>query len=259
MLIDSHCHLNFPDFKDDLDEVVARAKENGIGKMVSICTKLSEFAEIAAIAERYENVFCTVGVHPHDAKDHVTEEKQVTADELIELAKHPKCVGIGETGLDYYYENSPREEQKHSFREHIKAARETGLPLVIHTRDADEDMIDIINAEAPFPGLLHCFSSSYEVAQAAIEKGLYVSLSGIITFKSAIDLQETVKKLPLERLLVETDSPFLAPIPNRGKRNEPAFTKLTAEKLAELKGLSFEEVEKATTENFHRLFTKIPA
>lgn len=254
MLIDSHCHLNFPDFKDDLDAVLARAKENGIGKMVSICTKLEEFADITAIAEKYDNVFCTVGVHPHDADDHVS----VTAEELIALTKHPKCVGIGETGLDYYYENSPRDEQRQCFIQHIKAARETGLPLVIHTRDADQDMIDIINAEEPFPGLLHCFSSSYAVAEAAIARGLYVSLSGILTFKSATDLHETAKKLPLDRLLVETDSPFLAPIPNRGKRNEPAFTKFTAQKLAELRGISFEEVEAATTENFHRLFTKVP-
>lgn len=259
MLIDSHCHLNFPDFKDDLDEVVKRAHEYGIGKMVSICTKIHEFAEIAEIAERYENVFCTVGVHPHDAREHMNEEVKVSAEELIALTKHPKCVGIGETGLDYFYENSPREEQKLCLTEHIKAAKATGLPLIIHTRDADDDIIKIIKAESPFPGLLHCFSSSYKVAEAAIENGLYISLSGILTFKSAVDLQETVKKLPLDRLLVETDSPYLAPIPNRGKRNEPAFTKFTALKLAELKGISFEEVEEATTRNFHNLFTKVPA
>jgi len=254
MLIDSHCHLNFPDFKDDLDAVIARAKENGIGKMVSICTKLAEFEEIAAIAEKYENVFCTVGVHPHDALAHTS----VTAAELIARTKHPKCVGIGETGLDFYYEHSPREEQKQCFKEHIKAARETGLPLVIHTRNADEDMINIIKAEAPFPGLLHCFSSTYEVAKCAIEHGLYISLSGILTFKTALDLQESAKKIPLEYLLVETDSPYLAPIPNRGKRNEPAFTRFTAEKLAELKNLDIGKIEEATTANFHKLFSKVP-
>jgi len=254
MLIDSHCHLNFPDFKADLDAVVVRAVANGVGKMVSICTKLAEFEEIAAIAEKYENVFCTVGVHPHDALEHVS----VTAAELIERTHHPKCVGIGETGLDFYYEHSPREEQKQCLSEHIKAARATGLPLVIHTRNADEDIIKIIEAEAPFPGLLHCFSSTYEVAKCAIDNGLYISLSGILTFKTALDLQESAKKIPLDRLLVETDSPYLAPIPNRGQRNEPAFTKFTAEKLAELRGISFEEVERATTENFHRLFTKVP-
>ncbi len=254
MLVDSHCHLNFPDFKDDLDAVVARAAEYGVGKMVSICTKMAEFEEIAAIADKYENIFCTVGVHPHDAMKHTS----VTAAELIEKTKHPKCVGIGETGLDFYYEHSPREEQKQCFLEHIVAARETGLPLVIHTRNADEDMIEIIKREAPFPGLLHCFSSTYEVAKCAIDNGLYISLSGILTFKTATDLQERAKKLPLDRLLVETDSPYLAPLPNRGKRNEPAFTKFTAEKLAELRGISFKEVEKATTENFHKLFIKVP-
>ncbi len=254
MLIDSHCHLNFPDFKDDLDAVITRAAEYGVGKMVSICTKLEEFPEIAAIAEKYENVFCTVGVHPHDALQHVS----VTAEELIERTKHPKCVGIGETGLDYYYENSPRDEQKHCLAEHIKAAKVTGLPLVIHTRNADEDIIKIIKKEAPFPGLLHCFSSTYEVAKCAIDHGLYISLSGILTFKNATDLQESAKKIPLQYLLVETDSPYLAPIPNRGKRNEPAFTKFTAEKLAELKGISFKEVEEQTTANFYKLFNKVP-
>lgn len=254
MLVDSHCHLNFPDFKDDLDEVLKRAREYGIGKMVSICTKLEEFQAISAIAEKYDNVYCTIGVHPHDALEHVS----VTAAELIEKTKHPKCVGIGETGLDFYYEHSPRDEQKQCLAEHIKAAKATGLPLVIHTRNADVDIIKIIKAEAPFPGLLHCFSSTYEVAKCAIENGLYISLSGILTFKSAVDLQESAKKIPLEYLLVETDSPYLAPIPNRGKRNEPAFTKYTAEKLAELKSISFAEVERATTENFHKLFTKVP-
>lgn len=254
MLVDSHCHLNSPDFKDDLDAVIARAKENGVGKMVSICTKLSEFEEIAAIASKYENVFCTVGVHPHDAEDYVS----VKAEELVELTRHTKCVGIGETGLDFYYEHSPRDEQKQCLAEHIKAAKETGLPLVIHTREADEDIIKIIKAEAPFPGLLHCFSSGYEVAKCGIDNGLLVSLSGILTFKSAVDLQETAKKLPLEYLLVETDSPYLAPMPNRGKRNEPAFTKFTAQKLADLKNVSLSEIEEATTNNFHKLFTKVP-
>ncbi len=254
MLIDSHCHLNFPDFKDDLDDVLARAKENGVGKMVSICTRLSEFPEIAAIAEKYDDVYCSVGVHPHDAKTAL----ETKSEDIIKLTAHPKCVGIGETGLDYYYENSPREEQKYSFLEHIKAGKETGLPIIIHTRDADGDTIDTINRESGFRGLLHCFSSSYEVAKAGMDKGLYVSISGIITFKKADELRETVKKIPLEFLLVETDSPFLAPIPHRGKRCEPAFTRHTAECLAELKGVSIAELEEKTTENFYRLFSKVP-
>jgi TatD DNase family protein len=255
MLVDSHCHLNFPDFKDDLDNVVARAAEYGIGKMLSICTKTHEFEDIAAIADKYPNIYCTIGVHPHEAEN----EPDIAAELIIPKTSHPKCVGIGETGLDYFYEHSPREVQEKVFIEHIKASRQTNLPIIIHTRDADEDMIRIIRAQAPFPGLLHCFSSSYEVAKAALDNGLYISISGIVTFKKAEDLRETVKKVPLDRLLVETDSPYLAPIPHRGKRNEPAYTKYTAQTVAELKGISFEELAEITTSNFHRLFTKVPA
>jgi len=253
MLIDSHCHLNFPDFADDLSQVVARAHDAGIDKMISICTKIAEFKDIAKIADTYENVYCTVGVHPHDAADHV----DTTAEELIALSQHPKCVGIGETGLDYFYENSPREEQRQQFLQHIEASRQTGLPCIIHTRSADEDTIEIIRKEAAFPALLHCFSSSYSVAEAALEAGLYISISGIVTFKKAEDLRESVRKIPLNRLLVETDSPYLAPMPHRGARNEPAYTKLTAQCVAELKGVSYEELAAATTENFHRLFKKV--
>lgn len=252
MLIDSHCHLNFPDFADDLPQVVARAEQAGIGKMVSICCKLAEFPDIAKIAETYENIFFTVGVHPHSAEEYV----ETTAEQLIELAKHPKCVGIGETGLDFFYENSPRAEQHAQFLQHIEASRATGLPCIIHTRAADEDTIKILREQAPFPGLLHCFSTDHSVAEAALEAGLYISISGIVTFKKAEELRESVKKIPLDRLLVETDSPYLAPIPHRGQRNEPANTKLTAECVAELKGISYEELEAVTTENFHRLFTK---
>lgn len=251
MLVDSHCHLNFPDFKDDLPEVIARAAEYGVSKMVSICTKTSEYEEIQKIAETYDNVFCTVGVHPHEAQN----EQSLTTADIVKLAAHPKCVAIGETGLDYYYENSPKDEQKKLFIEHIKASSETGLPTVIHTRSADDDTIDIIN-EYDFPGLLHCFSTDHRVAEAALDNGLYISISGIVTFKKAEELRESVRKTPLDRLLVETDSPYLAPIPHRGKRNEPAYTKHTAELVAELKEVSLDELAKATTDNFHRLFSK---
>ncbi len=257
MLVDSHCHLNFPDFKDDLDAVIARADAVGVKKMVSICTKLEEFDEIKAIAEKYENVYCSVGVHPHDADEKNAAE--VKAEDIIKLTAHPKCVGIGETGLDYFYEHSPRAEQRISFIEHIKAGRTTDLPVIIHTRDAEQDTIDILKTEAPFRGLLHCFTSSWEVAKAGMDVGLSVSISGIVTFKKAQDLQETVKKIPLEYLLVETDSPFLAPVPNRGKRCEPAFTRDTANFIAQLRGIHVEELEEATTANFHRLFSKVPA
>lgn len=252
MLVDSHCHLNFPDFKEDLDQVITNAHEVGIEKMLSICCKLSEAEEIRNIAEKYENVFCTAGVHPHEAEGH----EGITAAEIIKLTNHPKCVGIGETGLDYFYENSPRDLQKASFLEHIKASQETGLPVIIHTRSADEDTIDIINNH-DFPGVLHCFSSDWSVAQAGLDNGLYVSISGIVTFKKAEELRETAKKIPLDRLLVETDAPFLAPTPNRGKRNEPAYTRLTAEFIAELRGISYEELAEQTTQNFYKLFTKI--
>ena len=257
MLVDSHCHLNFPDFKDDLPDVIARAEAAGVKKMVSICTKLEEFNEIAAIAEKYPNIYCSVGVHPHDADEKNAAE--VKAEDLVKLTSHPKCVGIGETGLDYFYEHSPREEQKISFLEHIKAGRATGLPVIIHTRDAEEDTIKILKEEPQFRGLLHCFTSSWQVAKAGMDVGLYVSISGIVTFKKAQELQETVKKIPLEFLLVETDSPFLAPVPNRGKRCEPAFTRDTANFIAQLRGMHIEELEEATTANFHRLFNKVPA
>lgn len=250
MLVDSHCHLNFPDFKDDLDEVIANAGAAGIEQMLSICCKLSEIPEITIIAEKYENVFFTIGVHPHEAENH----PDISTEQLIELAKHPKCIGIGETGLDYFYENSPREMQKNSFQEHIKASQETDLPLIIHTRSADEDIIEIINNN-DFRGLLHCFSSTWEVAKAGLDNGLYISISGIVTFNKADELREIVKKIPLESLLVETDSPYLAPAPNRGKRNEPAYTRITAEYIADLKGISYEELAEQTTKNFNTLFS----
>lgn len=257
MLIDSHCHLDYLDREGiDLDEVVARAGRAGVGLMVTICTKVTEFPAILAIAERFPNVYCSVGIHPHEAE----AEPEVTAERLIELAQHPKVVGIGETGLDYFYEHSPREAQKKSFRAHIAAARETGLPLIVHTRDADEDTIDIMRDEyekGAYPGLIHCFSSSAWLAREAVALGFGISVSGIVTFKTADALREAVAEVAMDKLLVETDAPYLAPVPKRGKQNEPAFVVHTAERLADLKGVTDAELGRQTTENFLSLFKKV--
>jgi TatD DNase family protein len=256
MLVDSHCHLDFPDFADELDAVVERAKAAGIGTMVTIGTKLSEAEKVIAIAERFPNVWATVGVHPHEA---ATEPGEDTA-RLVALAQHPKVVGIGETGLDYFYEHSPKARQAACFRAHIAAARETGLPLIVHTRDADEDTAAILTEEmekGAYTGLLHCFSSSRELADLAVKLGFYISFSGILTFKSAEAVREAARAVPQDRLLVETDAPYLAPVPMRGKRNEPAFVVHTAKRLAELRGGTTAELEAATTANFHRLFRKV--
>jgi TatD DNase family protein len=256
MLVDSHCHLDFPEFAPELDAVVARAREAGIGTMLTIGTSLERFPGVLAVAERYDDVWCSVGVHPHEAE----KEGQGTPDRLIELARHPKVVGIGETGLDYYYEHSPRQQQIDSFRAHIAAARATQLPLIVHTRDADQETADILAeeyAKGAFPGLIHCFSSTRVVSDKAVSLGLSISISGIVTFKPAEELRGIVRELPLDRLLVETDAPYLAPVPRRGKRNEPAFVAHTAAKVAELKGLGVAELAKATSANFFRLFSKV--
>ena len=256
MLVDSHCHLDFPDFASELDAVVGRARESGVGLMLSINTHLSRFPGVLAVAERFEDVYCTVGIHPHEAGS----EPLVDADTLIRLAEHPKVVGLGETGLDYYYDKSPRDQQRASFRAHIEAARRTGLPVVIHTRDADDDMAAILTeemAKGAFPGLVHCFSSGQQLADIALNLGLYISISGIVTFKKAEALQQVVAGLPLDRLLVETDCPYLAPIPYRGKRNEPAYVAHTAAKVAELQGLGMAALAEATTANFLTLFKKV--
>lgn len=253
-LVDSHCHLNVPDFKDDLDAVVRRAHEAGVKVMQTICTKSHEFLEVRGIAERYEDVYCSVGIHPHEAGHDF-----VTTEQLVEWASHPKVIGIGETGLDYFYEHSPREEQKASFRRHVAASRITGLPLIIHTRDADEDTIEILTDEmgkGAFPGLIHCFSSSQYLSDKSVELGIYISLSGIVSFKKAEGIREAVKTVPLERILVETDAPFLAPMPHRGKRCEPAYTAHTNAVVADLKGVSAEECARITTDNFFKLFNK---
>jgi TatD DNase family protein len=257
MLVDSHCHLDFPDFADELDAVVDRAHQSGIGLMLTICTHLSRFDRVLAVAERFDGVYCTVGIHPHEAGS----EEEATVDRLVDLARHPKVVGFGETGLDYFYEHSPREAQQKSFRTHIRAARTAGLPVIVHTRDAEDDTRRILREEmeeGAFTGLIHCFSSSAQLAEDVLELGLYLSLSGIVTFKKAEELRTTVATLPLDRLLVETDAPYLAPVPKRGKRNEPAFTAHTAAVIAELQGHRVEDVADATTANFRRLFSKVP-
>jgi TatD DNase family protein len=255
MLIDSHCHLNYPDFTPDYADVIARAESAGVGLMQTICTKIEEFPAVLAVAEANPQIYCSIGVHPH----HAGEGEMATTADLLEKSRHPKVIGIGETGLDYYYEHSPREAQRESFRRHIAASQQNKLPVIVHTRDADEDTLAILEetqSQTFFPALIHCFSSSRELAERCLKMGIYISLSGIITFKKAEELRATAKDVPLNRILIETDAPYLAPIPYRGKRNEPAYVKQVAECLAELKGISVEEVAASTTENFFRLFSK---
>lgn len=258
MLVDSHCHLDFPDFDGELEQVIERGRRAGISKFLTIGTRLTHFDAVLSVAERFDDVYCTVGVHPHEAGT----QGQAGPDALIAHARHPKVVGIGETGLDYYYDKCPRADQELNFRTHISASRKTGLPLIVHARDADQDMIEILSdemREGAFTGVMHCFSSGRELALKSIELGFYVSLSGILTFKTADELRGIVKELPLDRLLIETDAPYLAPVPHRGKRNEPAFVAETAAKLADIKGLDVAQIAEATSRNFHALFTKIPA
>jgi TatD DNase family protein len=255
MLVDSHCHLDFPEFAPELEAVVARAADAGVGTCVSIGTTLAKFPRVLAIAEQFPNVYCSVGIHPHEAK----VEPLTDAAPLLERAQHEKVVGIGETGLDYYYKHSPREAQIANFRFHIATARELSLPLIVHTRDAQDDTIAILREEmerAPFTGLIHCFTGTRRLAEAAVDLGLYISASGIMTFKNSHELRGVLKDVPLDRLLVETDAPFLAPVPHRGKRNEPAFVAHTAAALAELKGVPAEDLARATTDNFFSLFAR---
>lgn len=256
MLVDSHCHLDFPEFEAELDAVVQRAADAGVKVCVSISTTLAGFPKVRAIAERFDNVWCSVGIHPHEAEKEPISGPQA----LVVFAQHPKVVAIGETGLDYYYEHSPREEQRVSFRSHIAASRETRLPLVVHTRDADDDTIEILRDEmgkGAFAGVLHCFTGTKRLADAALDLGMFISVSGIATFKKSGELRDVLKDVPLERLLVETDAPFLAPMPFRGKRNEPAFVAQTAKVLADLKGVSVDELAGVTTRNFFSLFSKV--
>jgi TatD DNase family protein len=256
MLIDSHCHLDFPDFADELDAVVARAGAAGIARLVTISTCVARHAGVLSIAERFPDVYCSVGTHPH----HAEEELDTTADDLIARAKHPKVVAIGEAGLDYHYDRSPRSAQEQGFRTHIEAARESGLPLVIHSRDADADMARILEEETgqgAFPAVLHCFTGGRELARRAIALGLFISFTGILTFKNSAALRTIAAELPPDRILVETDAPYLAPSPFRGKRNEPAHVVEVAKVLAETRGVSLDEIARQTTDNFFALFRKV--
>jgi TatD DNase family protein len=257
MLVDSHCHLDFPDFADELDAVIARARAAGIGRMVTISTRVRRQNELLAIADRFSDIFCSVGTHPHYAH----EELDVTAADLVARTRHPKVVAIGEAGLDYHYDRSPRQDQELGFRTHIEAARETGLPLVIHSRNADEDTARILEEETgqgAFPAVLHCFTGGPDLARRAIALGLFISFTGILTFKNSTALRQIAAALPADRILVETDAPYLAPGKHRGKRNEPAFVIETANVLAETRGVSFDAIARQTTENFFRLFGKVP-
>lgn len=255
MLVDSHCHLNFPDFVQDLDMVIERARAAGVGVMQTICTDMAEFDEVLSIAKRYEGVYCSVGVHPNDSG----KTEIVSAKELISKTSDEKVIGIGETGLDYHYETSDRESQKKSFIQHIEAGRKTGLPVIVHSRDADKDTVAILSEEMQkgnFKALIHCFTSTSYLAEESVKLGLYISLSGIISFKNAGSIRDAIKAVPLERLLVETDAPYLAPVPYRGKRNEPSFVIHTNKMLAEIKEISEAECARITTDNFFRLFDK---
>jgi TatD DNase family protein len=257
MLIDSHCHLDFPDFAGEHEAVLARAQSAGIARVVTISTRVKRHAEVLAIAERFPQVYCSVGTHPH----HAHEELDIGTDELIARTCHPKVVAIGEAGLDHHYDSSPRDAQERGFRNHIAAARATGLPLVIHSREADTDMTRILEEETgkgAFPAVLHCFTGGRDLAQRAIALGLFISFTGILTFKKSDDLRAIAKSLPADRILVETDAPYLAPGPHRGKRNEPAFVTETAKVLAETRETSPGEIARQTTENFFRLFGKVP-
>jgi TatD DNase family protein len=257
LLVDHHCHLDAPDFAADVEGVVGRARAAGVGLIVTISMHVRRLAETLRIAEAYPNVFCSVGTHPHYAHT----ELDVSVEEIVRLAQHPKVVAIGEAGLDYFYDKSPREAQTQGFRNQIAAAQATGLPLVIHARDADADVAAILEAEMarkPFSAVLHCFTSGPELARRALAIGLYLSFSGILTFKKSDALREIAAGVPLDRLLVETDAPFLAPGKFRGKRNEPAYVVETAKELARVKGVSHAEIARVITENFFRLYAKTP-
>lgn len=255
MLVDSHCHLNYKGLAEQQDEVLERARARGVTAMLNIATRESEWDDVLAAAETNSDVWASVGIHPHDADHH----PDVDTAKLIERAAHPRVIGIGETGLDYYYDKSDRRRQQDSFRRHIHASQATGLPVIVHTRDAEADTLALLGEEmgrAPFTGVIHCFTASDDFARKALDLGLFISLSGIVTFKNAADLQATAQWLPRERLLIETDSPFLAPVPHRGKTGEPAFVADTLAYLAALRGEYEDALAAATSENFYRLFDK---
>lgn len=255
MLVDSHCHLNYKGLAEQQDEVLARARDRGVTAMLNIATRESEWDEVLAAAETNDDVWASVGIHPHDADNH----PDVDTAKLVGRAAHPRVIGIGETGLDYYYDKSDRVRQQDSFRRHIHASQQTGLPIIVHTRDAEADTLALLGEEMGrevFPGVIHCFTATDDFARRALDLGLYISISGIVTFKNAADLQATAKWLPQERLLVETDSPFLAPVPHRGKPCEPAFVADTLSFLADLRGEDRDTLAEATSCNFYRLFSK---
>ena len=258
MLVDSHCHLDYPDFEEEgLAEVLKRAEEKGVKNFLTISTNISKFEQVLAVAKQFPNVHCTVGTHPHHAAEE--PELKFSCQDIIGFTNDDKVVGIGETGLDYFYEYSPQDEQKKSFETHIEAALKTDLPLIVHTRDAETDTIDILRnaGQGKAKAVIHCFSGSLDLAKKSLDLGFYISFSGIITFKKAEELREVVKYVPLDRILVETDCPYLAPIPHRGKRNEPAFVTHTAMCLSGIKDITIDQVEKQTTKNFFDLFAKV--
>ena len=253
-IIDSHCHLDFEEFDQDFDEVINRARENNIKGMQTICTKISNFKKILEIANKQENIWCSIGNHPHN-----TEDEKISFEDIHHFCNSDKVIGIGETGLDYYYENSNRESQKKSFVDHIRISKETKLPLIIHARKADNEIMELLlseNNDKDIRGVIHCFTSSMEMAKQALKMGLYISFSGIITFKNAEEIRECCKMVPSDRILVETDSPFLAPVPNRGKRNEPSFIIETLKQISEIKNVDVKEMAEITTNNFFKLFSK---
>ena len=255
MLVDSHCHLNYKGLVEQEADVLARARSNGVSAMLNISTRESEWDDVIGLAERESDVWASVGIHPHEADGHTG----IDATKLIERAHNPRVIGIGETGLDYYYDKSDRAQQRSSFREHIVAARETGLPIIVHTRDAEDDTAQILSEEmqlGTYTGVIHCFTASANFARTALDLGLYISLSGIVTFKNAADIQEVAKWLPADRILVETDAPFLAPVPHRGKTGEPGFVADTARFIADLRGEGEDALAAQTTTNFYRLFSK---
>ena len=252
MLVDSHCHLDFPDFAEERGAVIGRARAAGVGTMVTICTRLDEFPAVCAIADAHADIWCSVGVHPHEAADYA----EIAAGDLAALAAHPRVIGIGETGLDFHYDHSPREAQERVFRVHIAAAQESELPLIVHAREADAEIARILREEQATAGVLHCFSSGRALAEAALDLGFYISISGIVTFRNAEELRAIVRDVPLDRLLVETDAPYLAPVPYRGRRNEPAYVATTAAAVAALKGIDPAVLAAVTSDNFFRLFHK---
>ncbi len=255
MLVDSHCHLNYKGIVEQQSAILTRARGSGVTAMLNISTRECEWDEVIGLAESEPDIWASVGIHPHEADAH----PQIDAVKLVNRANHPRVVAIGETGLDYYYDKSDREQQRTSFRSHIAAARETGLPIIVHTRDAEDDTAEIMADEmgkGAYPGVIHCFTASADFARKALDLGLYISLSGIVTFKNAHDLQEIAKWLPLDRMLVETDAPFLAPVPHRGKTGEPAFVADTARFIANLRGIGDDELMEQTAMNFYSLFSK---